>query len=77
MALNLPDNLKNLIGKMVKNEEYEIVEYRKSGKRGHVFRAQHKYGGERALKFIPKEKLSTGWQEEARKAHLLEQQPNT
>lgn len=77
MALTLPDNLKNLIGKMVKNGEYEILEYRKSGKRGHVFRAQHKYGGERALKFIPKEKLSTGWQEEARKAHLLEQQPNT
>ena len=73
----LPDNLKRLVGKTVKNDEYKILEYCKSGNRGYVFRAKHKYGGERALKFIPNEKLSSGWQEEARKAHLLEQQPNT
>lgn len=77
MVLVLPDNLKKLVGKTVKNAEYEILEYCKSGKRGHVFRAKHKHGGERALKFIPNEKLRSGWQEEARKAHLLEQQPNT
>jgi len=77
MVLPLPDNLKKLVGETVKNGEYEILAYCKSGKRGHVFRAKHKYGGERALKFIPNEKLSKGWQEEARKAHLLEQQPNT
>jgi serine/threonine protein kinase len=77
MALALPDNLKKLVGETVKNGEYEILEYCKSGKRGHVFRAKHKHGGERALKFIPNEKLRSGWQEEARKAHLLEQQPNT
>ena len=77
MALRLPDNLKNLVGQKVKNGEYKILEYRESGKRGHVFQAKHKHGGERALKFIPSEKLRSGWEEEARKAHLLEQQPNT
>jgi tRNA A-37 threonylcarbamoyl transferase component Bud32 len=77
MVLTLPNTLRSLIGKTIQNDDYKIVEYCKSGKRGHLFRAERKYGGERALKFIPNKNLSHGWEQEARKAHLLEQQPNT
>jgi len=34
-------------------------------------------GAERAVKFLPRSKLSPGWEAEAWKASLLEQQPNT
>jgi hypothetical protein len=80
MALTLPDNLKGLVGKIINKDnenEYEIINYCNSGKRGHVFRAKNKYGIDRALKFIPKNKLRPGWEQEALKAHQLERQPNT
>jgi tRNA A-37 threonylcarbamoyl transferase component Bud32 len=77
MVLPLPDNLKGLVGKTVKDGEYEIVDYCDSGKRGHVFRAKDRHGRDRALKFIPKSKLRHGWEQEAFKAHQLERQPNT
>lgn len=80
MALPLPDNLKDLVGKTLKKGreyEYKIIDYCDSGRRGHVFRAKSKYGYDRALKFIPKNKLKSGWEQEAFKTHQLEQQPNT
>jgi serine/threonine protein kinase len=80
MTLPLPDNLKDLVGKIVnrdKESEYKIIGYCDSGKRGHVFRAKSKYGYDRALKFIPQNKLRHGWEQEAFKTHQLEQQPNT
>jgi len=77
MKLPLPDELKKLIGKPIKEDEFEIVKYCDSGKRGHVFCANRKLGGQRALKFIPQNKLSNGWIEEAYKAYKLEKQPNT
>jgi len=80
MALTLPDNLKKLIGEIINKDnenEYEIINYCDSGKRGHVFKAKNKYGIDRALKFIPKNKVRSGWEQEAVKAHQLERQPNT
>jgi tRNA A-37 threonylcarbamoyl transferase component Bud32 len=80
MALPLPDKLKALVGKTVnkdKENEYEIIDYCDSGKRGHVFRAKNKYGNYRALKFIPQNKFSPGWAQELIKVHQLESQPNT
>ncbi len=78
MAPQLPEDLKSLVGTTVGGDtRYQVVEYRRSGNRGHVFRAKREHGGQRALKFIAKDKLISGWEDEARKAHRLEQQPNT
>jgi len=77
MSLPLPDDLKVLVGGMVHDGAYHNLEYCDSGKRGHVFRASRTLGGQRALKFVSLEKLRPGWDQEAVKAHLLEDQPNT
>ncbi|MBL7223195.1 MAG: protein kinase family protein [Candidatus Brocadiae bacterium] len=55
-----------------------MLSYRGSGNRGHVFRAQPTaLGAERALKFVPENKLVVGWEAEILKASKLEKQPNT
>jgi len=77
MKLELPDDLKDIVGKTVKNGEFEIVKYCDSGKRGHVFHGKRKSGGEFALKFISQDKLEPGWEGEPYKAHMLREQPNT
>jgi len=79
MGLPLPDDLEQLIGKTVKlgDSEYDVVSFRGSGKRGYVFRAKRKEGGNRAIKFVPMRKFSRGSEQEALKAHKLEDQPNT
>ncbi len=79
MTLRLPEDLRALIGKEIPVGEanYRLTEHRGSGKRGHVFRAETEDGRQRALKFIPEDKLCTGWEQEVRKAYQLEGQPNT
>ena len=37
MTLPLPDELKGLLGKSIKGDEFEIVKYSARGKRGQVF----------------------------------------
>jgi len=73
----LPDDLSEIVGQSIHDNEYHVCDYVGSGKRGYVFRAERKLGGERALKFIPMKKLAPRWDQEALKAHQLERQPNT
>ena len=77
MSQRLPEDLQRIVGSRVMDENFEVILYRGSGKRGHVFKAKTKDGRERALKFVPEEKLSKGWEQECLKAHKLEGQPNT
>lgn len=77
MVLRPSKHLRGLVGHAVHDGEYQITNYRGSGRRGHVFRAQRDDGRERALKFVHLSKLSHGWEQECFKAYQLERQPNT
>lgn len=79
MVLRPPKHLRCLVGNAVHDGQYQITNYRGSGRRGHVFRAQRDDGRERALKFVEMSKLTRthGWEQECYKAHQLEHQPNT
>ena len=75
MSLPLPKDLNAIIDKKI--QDFMIIAYRGSGMRGWVFKAMIDGGRERALKFVPIEKLRHGWEQECVKAHQLEEQPNT
>lgn len=75
MLPHLPRDLDGIVGGEIR--DFKILSHRGSGRRGHVFKAMTKNGAERALKFVPSEKLSKGWEQELLKAHKLEGQPNT
>jgi serine/threonine protein kinase len=75
MLPHLPKDLEGIIGGKIR--AFKIASYRGSGRRGYVFKAMTEDGAERALKFVPVKKLSSGWEQECLKAHKLEGQPNT
>lgn len=79
MVLRLPKDLRVLLGQLIHDGEYRITNYRGSGRRGHVFRAQRNDRRVRALKFVEMSKLTRthGWEQECYKTHQLEHQPNT
>lgn len=61
----------------VNGQDYKIVEYIKSGAVGHMFRCRNnEFGDERAIKFIHINSLKSEWQNEIRKANLLQRQGN-
>ena len=61
----------------VNGQNYEIIEYITSGAVGHMFRCKNnEFGDERAVKFIPKDKLKLGWENEIKKAIVLHKQEN-
>ncbi len=77
MSLPLPPDLKEIIDKKI--QDFTIISYKGSGRRGWVFKAMRDDGGKRALKFVPIEKSikEHGWEQECFKAYQLEEQPNT
>ena len=79
MVLRPPKDLRALSDQLVNDGIYQIIDYRGSGRRGHVFCAQRDDGRKRALKFVEMSKLTRthGWEQECFKAHQLEHQPNT
>jgi serine/threonine protein kinase len=77
MSPRPPDDLNDIVGSRVGDDRFEIILYRGSGRRGHVYKAIMDDSRERALKFVPIGKLRHCWDQECVKAHQLEDQPNT
>jgi len=75
MAYN--GDINDFLGLKLENDKYKVIKYIASGAVGHMFKCRNEeFEEDRAVKFIPVEKLKDGWENEIKKANQLHHQEN-